>query len=101
MEMVDAGDFGEVGGGCAISGGGEVWLVVYESENICEGKGTKNEWQALDENVLHHVLAACISKHLRCARGFSVSAGFEHHFSTRACGVLPVLPKSLETAGKH
>ena len=96
VEVVDAGDFGEVGGGGAVSGGGRGWLVGWDcfSESLRGKKGGKG-------SSLFHVLSPCISKHLCRAWCIGDASRSSHHRAGGAGRADSVVEEALQTAWKH
>ena len=92
VEVVDAGDFGEVSGGGAVSGCGRGWLVglgVFLQGGIMgEGRGERG-------SSLLHVLPPCISKHLCRAWCIGDAPRSSHHSAGGASRANSIVEEAL------
>ena len=96
VEVVDAGDFGEVGGCGTVSGGGRGWLVGWDCCLVMFWGRERRKG-----NSLLHVLPPCISKHLRCAWCIGDAPRSSHHRAGGASWATSVVEEALQTAWKH
>lgn len=92
MEVVDAGDFGEVGGCGAVSDG--EWIVSCLAIMLLEGGKVK-------EDALLHILPPRIPKHLRSTRRIGPPPRNLHHLPRRPHRIGPILVETLKRARKH